>query len=193
MSDFISAHKSQLRQQCRLIRKSLGEEKRAQTSLAICRQIENWDVFQKSGTILSYMPIKSEVDLTPLLSQYPHKSWALPRILPEESHRMVFHPYHAERLVLHPFGMAEPAPDLPVIPAREIQLALVPGLAFDRSGWRLGYGGGYYDRFLTAFNGISAGIVFQALLLEEVPHTALDVPMQWIFSEQGRIATNGIF
>jgi 5-formyltetrahydrofolate cyclo-ligase len=87
--------------------------------------------------------------------------------------------------------MAEPAPDQPVILPDEIQLALVPGLAFDHSGWRLGYGGGYNDRFLTSFQGISACIVFQALLLGQVPHSTLDISMRWIISEQGRLATGG--
>jgi 5-formyltetrahydrofolate cyclo-ligase len=104
---------------------------------------------------------------------------------------MVFHLYEAGHLEKHPFGMLEPALHLPVVLPEEIHLALVPGLAFDRSGWRLGYGGGYYDRFLMDFKGISAGIVFQALLLEEVPHSPLDIPMHWIISEQGRVAIHG--
>lgn len=172
-----------------MVRRSLGEQERACASLAICQAIESWDVFQTSETILTYMPVHSEVDLTPLLEHSPHKRWALPRILPEEQHHMVFHLYEAVHLVKHPFGMQEPAPHLPVIMPEEIRLALVPGLSFDRSGWRLGYGGGYYDRFLRDFPGISAGIVFHPLLLEEVPHSMLDIPMRWIISEQVCIAT----
>lgn len=189
MSTLISEQKSRLRRQCRAIRKALGEETRCRASLAVCRHIEDWDVFQTSETVLTYMPIKSEVDLTPLLERHPRKRWVLPRIVPEEDHHMVFHPYEPGRLILHPFGMAEPAPDLPVVEAEEIQLTLVPGLAFDRAGWRLGYGGGYYDRYLKEFKGITAGIVFQALLLDEVPHSELDIPMGWIINEEGRFST----
>ena len=87
------------------------------------------------------------------------------------------------RLVRHPFGMAEPAADLPTLPPEAIRLALVPGLAFDCHGWRLGYGGGYFDRFLKDFSGVSVGIVFHALLLDEIPHGSFDVPMQWIVTE----------
>lgn len=191
MDDPISVQKAALRRQCRVVRKSLGEEARARASPGICHMIESWDVFQTSESILTYMPVHTEVDLTPLLERFPRKRWALPRILPEEDHRMAFHLYDAGHLVKHPFGMLEPAPHLQVVLPEEIQLALVPGLAFDRSGWRLGYGGGYYDRFLRDFHGISAGIVFQALLLEEVPHSLLDIPMRWIISEQGRVAAHG--
>jgi len=189
MPNLISEQKSQLRRRCRATRKSLGDETRAHASLSICERIENWHIFQHSATILTYMPIKAEVDLTSLLKRHPQKGWALPRIIPEEDHRMVFHPYDARRLVRHPFGMAEPTPGLPVISPEDIQLTLAPGLAFDRLGWRLGYGGGYFDRFLKSFRGISAGIVFHDLLLESVPHTALDIPMQWIVTENEMFST----
>jgi 5-formyltetrahydrofolate cyclo-ligase len=175
--------KSQLREHCLAIRKSLGAEMRAKASLTICDNLEGWRVFQQSQTILAYMPIKSEVDLTLLMKRLPQKTWVLPRIIPEEDHRMVFHAYDPDRLIHHHFGMAEPAPDSPIIQPGEIELALVPGLAFDRRGCRLGYGGGYFDRFLEKFQGISAGIIFQALLLDAVPHTAHDIPMQWIVTE----------
>ena len=136
------------------------------------------------------MPIKNEVDLTPLLTRHSEKRWVLPRIIPEEDHRMVFHPYDAARLVRHPFGMAEPAADLPTVPPEALELVLVPGLAFDRHGWRLGYGGGYYDRFLKGFAGISAGIVFHALLLDDLPHGEFDVPVQWVVTEEGMLKTS---
>ncbi len=188
MSESISEQKSQLRKQCRTIRKGLGDERRAQSSLSICGQIEEWHVFRQSQTILTYMPMKSEVDLNPLLERHPHKRWTLPRIIPEEDHRMVFHLFDAQRLIRHPLGMAEPAPGCPVIEPKEVDLTLVPGLAFDHFGFRLGYGGGYYDRFLNTFIGISAGIVFHGLLLEEVPHSAYDIPVGWVITEQGLFA-----
>jgi 5-formyltetrahydrofolate cyclo-ligase len=177
--------KRQWRRSCRQIRKELGEGTRHQDSLAICGWIESWPVFQQASVILAYMPISGEVDLTPLLERQPQKHWVLPRIIPEENHRMVFHPYAADRLVLHPFGMAEPAPDLPTIPSSKVQLALVPGLAFDRLGRRLGYGGGYFDRFLCDFTGISLGVIFKALLLDRLPSGDHDVPVQWIVTEAG--------
>jgi len=167
------------------MRKSLGAETRTNASQSICENITNWNVFQQSQAILTYMPIKSEVDLTSLLELYPQKKWILPRIIPEENHRMVFHPYDPNRLILHPFGMAEPDPALPIVKPDEIELALVPGLAFDYHGFRLGYGGGYFDRFLVNFRGVSVGITFHNLLMDMIPHAAHDISMNWVLTEQG--------
>jgi len=187
MSAPINDLKHQLRQQCKAIRKELGQESRQHASQAICAQLAAWDVFQSSDFILTYMPMRTEVDLRSLMADFPEKRWLLPRITPEEGHRMVFHPYDPQQLIEHPFGMAEPAPHLPQVPFGEIQLALVPGLGFDRSGWRLGYGGGYFDRFLKDFGGVSVGVVFQALLLDFLPHGEHDIPMDWLVTEGGLI------
>jgi 5-formyltetrahydrofolate cyclo-ligase len=188
MTVSISEQKSQLRKECRAIRKALGEDVRAQASRAICEHLESWSLFQQSRTILVYMPVQFEADLTPLLSRHPRKRWVLPRIIPEENHRMDFRPYDVNRLVQHRFGMLEPASDSTVIAEEEIELTLVPGLAYDRLGYRLGYGGGYYDRFLSRFGGVSAGIIFHTLLLDSIPHDAHDVPVQWIVTERELIS-----
>lgn len=177
--------KQQLRQRCRALRRELGEEHRQRASRSICEHLAAWEFLQRAETVAAYLPMKAEVDLRPLLEQFSHKRWLLPRIVPEEEHRMDFHRYDPARLVLHPFGMAEPAADLPVVAAADIELVLVPGLAYDRQGWRLGYGGGYYDRFLSRFEGISVGVAYQALLLPSVPHSGYDVPVGWIATEIG--------
>jgi 5-formyltetrahydrofolate cyclo-ligase len=177
--------KNQLRKHCRQIRQTLMEPVREQASLAICAHIANWSVFQNARVILTYMPIKAEVDLRPLLKEYPQKSWVLPRIVPEAEHTMSFHAYDPHQLVRHRFGMDEPAASLPFISPDVIELALVPGLAYDRSGWRLGYGGGYYDRFLVDFSGTSLGIAFNDLLFDSLPHGEFDVPVQWLVTESG--------
>jgi 5-formyltetrahydrofolate cyclo-ligase len=179
----IPRNKQQLRQQCRQQRDALASDLRRQASLMICRHIREWEVFHGAEIIQAYMPMRSEVDLASLLEGFPHKHWVIPRILPEG--RMVFQRYDPARLVRHPFGMLEPAPDLPIIAPKSIELALVPGLAFDRHGWRLGYGGGFFDRFLGQFKGVSLGITFEALWLNILPHDTYDIPMNFVVTEMG--------
>jgi 5-formyltetrahydrofolate cyclo-ligase len=127
----------------------------------------------------------SEVDLYPLFSLFPQKEWVIPRVLP--GNRMAFHLYEPSKLIRHPYGMLEPDPSCPVISTEEVQLALVPGLAFDRKGWRLGYGGGFYDRFLSGYSNCHAGITYQMLLVENIPHAQHDIPMQYLITENGII------
>ena len=189
LTSSVSDLKNELRQRCKAIRKDLGDETRREASWSISNRLAAWDVFQASDVILTYMPIRGEVDLRPLLVEYPGKRWLLPRILPGENGRMVFHAYQPDNLIVHTFGMAEPAPHLPQVSPGEIQLVLVPGLAFDRSGWRLGFGGGYFDRFLHDFAGISVGVLFRALLLEVIPHGQIDIPMEWLATEEELIIT----
>ena len=187
MSISISDQKSRLRRRCKSIRKGLGNETRNKACRLICTHLAAWEAFQNAETILTYLPIRNEVDLRLLLTEYPRKRWLLPRIIPGEAGRMSFHPYDPNNLIVHPFGMAEPAPHLLQVSPAEIQLVLAPGLAFDLSGWRLGYGGGFFDRFLQDFKGTSVGVVFQALLLESVPQGEYDIPMQWLVTEDGLI------
>lgn len=180
--DTIFETKRQLRAQCKQIRAALGEEVRRQASQAICHWIETWLHFQESDCVLTYMPMRGEVDLRPLLALHPQKHWLLPRILPEG--RMVFHSYDPDHLILHPYGMLEPDPDLPVVPVEQIELALIPSLAYDRQGWRLGYGGGYFDRSLAASSHCtSLGVTYQSLLLDHLPHQEHDVPVQYVVTE----------
>jgi len=175
--------KSELRQEYKRIRNNVNLDARRQANLAICRHIEAWQIYQETHTVLTYLAMGSEADLSELFGHQPQKRWAIPRVRP--GGQMVFHTYNPAHLVRHAYGMLEPGPDCPVIPSQEIQLVLVPGLAFDGSGWRLGYGGGFYDRFLSNFQGVTAGITYQALILDYIPHAGHDIPMQYLVTETG--------
>jgi 5-formyltetrahydrofolate cyclo-ligase len=183
MSKPTPLNKPQLRLECKRIRAKIDEDTRRQTSLAICHHIESWRTFQKADTVLTYMAMGSEVDLSPLLAHHPNLNWAIPRI--QAGGQMQFHSYDPAKLVRHSFGMLEPDPGCPIIYPDAIQLAIVPGLAFDLSGWRLGYGGGFYDRFLSNFQGVIAGITYQTLCYDAIPHAVHDIPMQYMITEIG--------
>lgn len=184
MPDNIPELKEQLRVSCREKRESLGQAYQREASLKICNHIEAWSVFQDCAVILSYLPMRSEVDLVTLMQSNPQKKWLVPRILPHS--RMSLHPYDPEKLVRHRFGMLEPDASLPVFPASQVDLVLTPGLAFDRHGWRLGYGGGFYDRFLSGRHDLtSLGVTYQALLQQDLPHQDYDVAVQYLVTEDG--------
>ena len=185
MPDHISETKNKLRQSCLEKRASLGEEYQHTASLMICRHIEAWPVFQKAAVLCSYLPMRDEVDLLSLMENNPQKQWLVPRILPQG--KMRFHLYDKGGLVRHPYGMLEPDPASPTVPADQVDLVLTPGLAFDRHGWRLGYGGGFYDRYFLSVEQslVSLGVIYQALLQTDLPHNDRDVPVQFIVTENG--------
>lgn len=88
-----------------------------------------------------------------------------------------------EDLLPGKFGIPAPGPDCPVIPQGEIDVALVPNLLCDRSGYRLGYGGGYYDRWLSDYSGLTVCICPPERLVEMLPREEFDIPVDLVISE----------
>jgi 5-formyltetrahydrofolate cyclo-ligase len=80
--------------------------------------------------------------------------------------------------------LREPGPDAPVVDPTGIDLAIVPGVAFDESGRRLGRGGGYYDRFLSTLSVTSIGVAFELQLVPIVPAGSQDIRVKAIVTER---------
>ena len=145
----------------------------------ICSEVLRSAWWQEAGTLLLYYPLADEVDVRPLIQEaHRHgKRVLLPVCVGDD---LELHLYEGEdSLMPGAFGIMEPqgalfAPeDYP-----EIQLALIPGMAFDRVGHRLGRGRGYYDRLLPRLTAARLqGICFPFQLLDEVPADAHDIPV----------------
>lgn len=90
---------------------------------------------------------------------------------------------NVEALVLGTYGLREPAASLPVEPLDAIDLFVIPGIAFDRTGGRLGWGRGYYDATLAAARGVRLGLAFECQMVDEVTHEPHDIPMNLIVTE----------
>ena len=81
------------------------------------------------------------------------------------------------------FGILEPCHNLPIMDLQNIDLILIPAVACDRQGYRLGYGGGFYDRWLPNSTGLKVGIIFEQFYLDELPRDIWDVPLDAIVTE----------
>lgn len=151
-------------------------------SQRIIQNIIDWPVFQNAEAILIYAPLPGEVDIFPLIKMFPKKRFALPRMIFKRSLEAVF-TLDSDKLVRNKCGIFEPPSDRPAIDLKQIDLVLVPALAVDTQGNRLGFGQGYYDTFLQSYEQSLAAIVFDWQIIARVPTEAHDRKMNIVISE----------
>ena len=151
----VRTEKTDLRRQIITERRALGAEKRRSFSARICEKIAALPEFQAASTIAAFAPMPEEVNLFPLLEEIvaEKRLVALPRVIaPGE---MSFH-YFLGRDRLQPGfkGLLEPHQSLPAVDKQRFDFLLIPSVSIDSSGRRLGYGGGFYDRFLAGLTSV---------------------------------------
>ncbi len=184
--------KKLLRTKFKKLRGDIPLEEKAILDKKICDAISSLACFRFANTVLLYSPIGSEIDVTPLadlvLSQ--GKRIAYP-VCDKESSEMVFR-YVADLSELEngAYSIWEPKSDAPEFQFERNSLCVVPALSFDKKGYRLGYGKGYYDRFLKKFEGTTLGAVYDDLLSDELPRGYYDVSVGIIITERRSIITN---
>ena len=184
MPSTITAEKARLRRQALDWLAALSPPERIAGDESLFRRFLALPQVAATRTILLYHGMDTEPDTVRLLSPLwdMGKQVCLPRCLPgnQMEARLV---QRDSTLIRHPYGMLEPGPDCPLIPPDQIDLVLVPGLAFGRSGGRLGRGGGYYDRWLAGFSGITAALCRDGLLMEAIPRLPHDLGVDLVITE----------
>ncbi|MDY6938874.1 MAG: 5-formyltetrahydrofolate cyclo-ligase [Cyanobacteriota bacterium] len=187
MSTDRSTDKTKLRKSLLQQRQSLTPQEWRQKSDRLCTHLQSSPHFSTAKTILAYFSFRQEPDLGPL-SIHSHRSqnWGFPRCVGKH---LVWHFWQpGDRLEKGAYGISEPHPDAPPVDPEAVDLILVPAVACDRLGYRLGYGGGYYDRLLDAPEWSSKstiGIVFEFANLPQLPIEPWDKPLQAVCTESG--------
>ena len=180
--------KAELRRTLLKKRQSMSEKELREKSSCIASQLESLPLFTQSNTILAYFSFRQEPDLSSLFVDT--KQWGLPRV---DGESLIWHRWKAgETLLTGAYGIFEPRADSPTLEANDVDLILVPAVACDRRGYRLGYGGGYYDRLLSSplwSSKPTIGIVFDFACLAEVPIDEWDKPLYGVCTENGLIMT----
>jgi 5-formyltetrahydrofolate cyclo-ligase len=151
-------------------------------SQKVAARLLSWPEFQRAGNVLSYLAFGSEMDLSPLFVLGTGKAFYLTRT-PAAGRMLTVHRFtDMDGLEPHPYGYLQPPPEEAAVEADTIDLALVPGLCFDRHGIRLGYGRGYYDRLLRKLRPDvpRVGVTAEALFVEHLPSEPSDVLMTHI-------------
>lgn len=193
--------KAELRRNIIKQRQSLSQDEWGEKSQAICKNLLNSNLFNQAETVLAYFSFRQEPDLSYLFqdSKIPptlkkgglrincdnHKTWGFPRCVDKS---LIWHVWTEDELITGKYGIREPKPDAPIINSHQVDLILVPCVACDRQSYRLGYGGGYYDRLLSSPEWESIptiGIVFANAYLPQVPIEAWDKKLDNICTETG--------
>lgn len=176
-------HKAQLRKYFLEARKSMTIESVNAFSNVICSYILESDLYKKAQTILAYMPIRNEVDTVPIIRQCLEdgKNLYLPKVQGKE---MIFYKIDSfDDLHAGAFGILEPKERNPI--DRREGLMLVPGVAFSKGGFRIGYGGGYYDRYLEKDHGFTTvGLLYELQLSDDISPDIHDIQLHYIVTEK---------
>ena len=177
----MNQQKSQLRKQIIKQRQELSITQWKLKNEQICQQIENHDLFTRAKAILTYFSFRKEPDLSSLLTK---KKAGFPRCVNNSLTWYFWQP--PQRLIVNKYKILEPLATSNSVKPSQVNLILVPTVACDSFGYRLGYGGGYYDRFLSSFqwqNIPTMGIVFDFAYMPKLPTEPWDIKLDYICTE----------
>ena len=175
-------NKQQLRSAIRDRKKAMSPAQIACRSRQLCDMVRSTDAYKQANTIYGYLPFNQEVDLRALLWEAldEGKQVALPKCYGRDMRFILVQDLSDIRHSA--FGVPEPAADGPAA-ADKAGLVIVPGLVFDRRGYRIGYGGGYYDRFLSLEPGHpTIGLCYDFQLVDQLDPDPYDIPVDIVFS-----------
>ena len=187
----IRARKNEIRAQYREKRAALPAELRHEYDEKICALFLNSITYRFAKAILLYAPLEGEIDCMPIAKRALEdgKLVAFPRCRSEEG-RMDYHVVKSlDELESGAYGIREPSPAAPLCDFSEYgdthPVCIVPGLVFDADGYRVGYGKGYYDRYLTSFTGVRVGLAYTDFVLPQIPRGRYDLAVDILVTEKG--------
>lgn len=185
--DTAALEKQRLREERLAAREALSEQERSVLDDRITQKLLATSEYAEATTVLTYVSVSSEVSTRMFIecALRDGKTVAVPRCLP--GHCLEFVAIASlEQLVAAPFNLLEPAKELPAVTEdqKNNSICIVPALLVDTKGYRLGYGAGFYDRFLSTYPGKKICLAYQqSLSRTTLPHTAFDVAVDVVITE----------
>ena len=157
----------------------------ADVSGAVTAQLAAFLHERGARRVLAYRALPGEPDVSGLAAQF---TLLTTRARFRPTPRLTIHPWDTATEPSR-FGALQPPATAPQVSLDEVDAALLPALAFDARGVRLGYGGGFYDRLLPGFAGLTVGVIPAALVVPELPSEAHDLRVRWLATETGMSET----
>lgn len=185
--DTAALEKQRLREERLASREALSEQERSVLDDRITQKLLATSEYAEATTVLTYVSVSSEVSTRMFIecALRDGKTVAVPRCLP--GHCLEFVAIASlEQLVAAPFNLLEPVKELPALTEdqKNNSICIVPALLVDTKGDRLGYGAGFYDRFLSTYPGKKICLAYQQNLSRTMlPHTAFDVAVDMVITE----------
>ena len=175
--------KAELRKQVLQEMKAIPRQQKQFIDQTLTERLLQHPFYQEAKVIASYLSFPHEFQTQELIEQAlkDGKKVLIPKTYPKG--RMDFVVYDPQQLVKTSFGLLEPQGDLEVVDASQIDLIHVPGLAFTTEGYRIGYGGGYYDRYLEHFSGHTLSTIYPCQVQQFMPENH-DIPVQEVLIDE---------
>ena len=179
--------KKSLRAEYKAVRDSIDADIRKNQDAIIFQKVIELKEYKRANTIFVYVSFGSEVETKRIIERIisDGKYAVIPKC-DTKSHTMhTFKIDSLSQLKKGAYGIEEPREDCVEVLKEHIDLVVVPGLCFDLKGNRLGYGGGYYDRFLADFKGFTVGLSYNECIADIVPADEYDCRLDLIISADG--------
>ncbi len=169
------------------LREGQTPEEKKQKDQAIFERLAVMPAFEGAREFFTYLSHKGEVSTDLLLAQFLGKKVVVvPKI--ESEAICLYQLTSAQELASGIYGIREPVHCLPKSEWDSIDVAIIPGVAFDETGHRIGFGGGYFDRFLKKLHCTTIGLAYELQMIDKVPTHSYDVPVDFIVTEKRLIS-----
>lgn len=178
--------KKLLRDELKKARSMVPAAERQKRDALILEGLQDWKLYRNKERVFIYLSIGWEIDTWPIVDDLVARGSQVYAPVVQNKPRALLPRLYTSRSQLKPavFGILEPPKDAPGIEPNELDLIIVPALAFSLGGYRIGYGGGFYDRFLASSQALSVGLGYSGFL-QDLPVDPWDKPVDFIATEQG--------
>lgn len=177
--------KDEIRLLMRQKRRTLSEDEVICAGNNICSQIFSFEIMDKATTVMTFISAFKEPDTQSILRTLSKQGKKIVVPISNTENFTIIPSYidSASHLTNGAYGIKEPTSIIPARP-EDIDIAIIPGIAFGKDGSRLGFGKGYYDKFLECFSGIKIGICYDFQIFDTLPVSKHDINMDIIVTEK---------